>query len=1275
MTYQLFIDTGGTFTDVLAWDAERNWHRLKVLSSSALRFVCAAVSGDVLRVSSPPTRHFQCLTGYDVYRVADGSRLGRIVAIDADGVSLQVDAAVHDLSSGDVLEIRSSEQAPIFAARLITNTPLGAPLPPIRMRLATTRGTNALLERTGVAPVVVMDQGLGDLPVIGTQQRPDLFALRVERPPALHHQVLQVAERFDVESVVSEVCQAAMRPDELRPVAIALRNSYLDPTRERAIGDALRRDGIRYVSCSADLAPLIRLLPRVQTAVIDAYLAPVMDAYLRDVAEAMPEGALMVMHSAGGLERRSCYRAKDSLLSGPAAGVKGVEALGARSDRQQLIGFDMGGTSTDVCRIDGRPDLAFEHQIGDATLFAPMLALQTVAAGGGSICGIRHGELFVGPESAGAYPGPACYGAGGPMTLTDVNLLLGRLNQTGFGIPIDRRCSQRALEEIATHWNQDPETLLDAWIQLADERMAEAIRRISVRKGYDPADYVLVSFGGAGGQHACAVARLLGIRTVLFPADAGLLSAWGLQHAHREQVVERQILMPLDRGLVQVDVLLYELCDDTGWEIDQVLLGIRFTGMDCVEWIVHQAGDDPTARFLEQFERVYGFVPDRTLELESVRVQLRVSGEAIDPPDFVPPSTGSARGCEEVELAPSGTCESRGKTGVAKVPVPVFSQTLRVQQQQVRIHGRWQTLEVVQRTAIRPGQVVNRAFLALDPYSTTLIEPGWVTTCDDHGTLVARLGAADGAPSETATSDLARLSLDASRLQAIALEMGEQLQRTALSVNVKERLDFSCAVLDPAGFLVVNAPHIPVHLGALGICLRAVMKHIPMEPGDVIVTNHPAFGGSHLPDVTVMAPVHGPDGRPLGFVANRAHHAEIGGTQPGSMPPAARRLVEEGVVIPPTHLFRRGQACWEEVERIFREAPYPSRSLAENRADLLAAVAANRLGLSRMQELADRIGVERLLQSMSDLRAHAARRMREEISVWPWQQCAAEEFLDDGSRLYVQLSRNDSTLTIDFSGTSPVHPGNLNANAAIVHSVIMYVLRTLVAEELPLNEGLMEPIRVILPHGMLHPDFDRDAARCPAVVGGNVETSQRLVDTLLKPFGRVACSQGTMNNVLFGNDQFGYYETIGGGTGAGPDFHGASAVHHHMTNTRITDPEVLEWRYPVRVETFAIRRGSGGRGRYHGGDGVVRKLRFLETVQLSVLGQHRREGPYGVDGGAPGSPGRQWIERCDGRQEPLNGIDQAHLAPGDAFVLETPGGGAWGTEHEEKRADPVSDRA
>ena len=1229
MAYELFVDTGGTFTDVLALDPSGVWHRLKVLSSSALRVACVGIAGDRICVLRSPTRHPACLIGYPVHRAEDGRYLGSIAEITADGLALHVRGGAGGASRGDVLEIRSPEQVPIFAARLITGTPLDAPLPALRMRLATTKGTNALLERKGVAPILVIDEGLADLPLIGTQQRPDLFALRIDRPAPLHRQTIEVREGdADWTSLVASVTAGVSRAGGDVPVAVALRNSYKDPSRERAIGDSLRRAGLRHVSCSSDLAPLIRLLPRVQTTVIDAYLSPVLEDYLHEVAAVMPAGSLMVMHSAGGLESRQEYHAKDSLLSGPAAGVKGVEAIGALSGRARLIGFDMGGTSTDVCRIDGRADLTFEHRIGDATLFAPMLAIETVAAGGGSICGIRHGELFVGPDSAGAQPGPACYGAGGPLTLTDVNLLLGRLSEDGFGIPIDRRHSAFALQTIATQWNQDPDTLLDAWIQLANERMAEAIRRISVRKGYDPADYALVSFGGAGGQHACAVARLLGVRTVLFPSDAGLLSAWGLRHAHREKVVERQVLAPLDVGLAAVEDVVSELSEQDEWEIVQVLLGVRFTGMDSVEWIVRDAVQDSLRQFIAQFQRVYGFVPDRAVELESLRVQMR---------------------------------QAHAETGVPEGPAATAADGSR-RRQKVRIHGQWQELDVLQRSDVQPESVVRGPVLILDPYSTTFIEPGWETRCDLQGTLIAQYVGTERETNEGRSSSLARLSLDASRLQAIALEMGEQLQRTALSVNVKERLDFSCAVLDPEGYLVVNAPHIPVHLGAMGICVRSVMRQMAMGPGDVIVTNHPAYGGSHLPDVTVITPVYGGDGSRLGFVANRAHHAEIGGVQPGSMPPSARSLAEEGVVIAPVHLFRNGEACWVDLERLFSESVYPSRNPIENRADLLAAVAANRVGEQRLQELAQRIGNDRMLQSMTDLRAHAAQRMREEIGRWTWQEQSAEEQLDDGSLLCVRLVRSDTNLTVDFTGTSSTHPGNLNATPAIVHSVIMYVMRLLVADDLPLNEGLMEPLDVVLPRCMLNPLFVDDPARCPAVVGGNVETSQRLVDTLLKPFGRIACSQGTMNNLLFGNARFGYYETICGGTGAGPGFHGADGVHHHMTNTRITDPEVLEWRYPVRLEHFGLRPASGGRGEFAGGNGVVRKLRFLEAVELSVLSQHRQEGPYGLAGGEAGEPGRQWVERQDGRREVLAGIDQVHLEPGDALVIETPGGGGWGKD-------------
>jgi 5-oxoprolinase (ATP-hydrolysing) len=1169
----------------------------------------------------------QILAGYGIHDAATGQLIGTVIN-DPTSTPASVLALVLDLvlapAPDSVIELRSPEPAPLFAARILSQTPLGQPLRNVNLRLATTRGTNALLERKGVPPILVTDCGLGDLPIIGTQQRPDLFALRIDRPKPLHAATVEVSAHASAEDLAQLLGEAGKRET---PVAIALRNSWRDPSGEIKIENTLEAGGYTHISSSSKLAPLMRLLPRMQTTIVDAYLSPVLDNYLNDIQHQLGEGQLRVMHSAGGLETRDAYHAKDSLLSGPAAGVKGVEAIGMLSGFRRVIGFDMGGTSTDVCRIDGSPDLAFEHKIGDATIFAPMLAIETVAAGGGSICGIKNGELFVGPESAGAHPGPACYGAGGPLTITDVNLLSGRLSEDGFGIPVNRAFAEQALQAIAEEWGQNPDELLDSWIQLANERMAEAIRRISVRKGYDPSDYALVSFGGAGGQHACAVAKLLGIKTILFPSDAGLLSAWGLRYAYKEQIVERQILKPLNPGLKECNQFIRSHIEDGNGEVARVLLGLRFRGMDSVEWIQHHPDQDVEAEFLRQFEKIYGFVPDREIELESVRVQLREPQATAGMPDLDPlPNVRGPR-----------------------------------TRQRVRIHGAWKDITVMRRNDINKAAVIHGSILALDPYATTFIEPGWETRSDANGTLIAHFKGDLRSSEASDLSELARLSLDASRLQAIALEMGEQLQRTALSVNVKERLDFSCAVLDVDGYLVVNAPHIPVHLGALGMCVRSVLKEMELGPGDVVVTNHPAYGGSHLPDVTVISAVYCEDGAKLGYVANRAHHAEIGGIRPGSMPPSATNLEQEGVVIPPTLLFKGGLISWSDLDDIFASAVWPSRNIEENKADILAAVAANRTGVQRLIELADLVGSDRLLESMGSLRAHARRRMSEEFRKWNFNGLESVEHLDDGSAIKVALNQNEGRLILDFAGTSGVHPGNLNATPAIVHSAVMYVLRTLISDDLPLNEGLLDDVEIVLPDGsLLNPRFAIDPGACPAVVGGNVETSQRLVDTLLKSFGRVACSQGTMNNLLFGNERFGYYETICGGTGAGPDFDGTSGVHHHMTNTRITDPEVLEWRYPAELEVFKLRKGSGGAGRYRGGDGVVRKIRFREAVEVSVLSQHRVIAPYGLQGGSDGAVGRQWIERADGRVEELAGIDQARLEAGDAIVIETPGGGGSG---------------
>ncbi len=1255
MATQLYVDTGGTFTDVLSQDDRGRWRRLKVLSSSALRFRVQSYetlddveSSDKSKLGSVVLLHLSkplpcsrlTLVGYSIHIASTGQQIG-VVATDIEtqdtssasvlAVALAVDVVLDvALAPSLVLELRSHEPAPLFAARILTETSITGQLDHVSIRLATTRGTNALLERKGVAPILVTDSGLGDLPIIGNQQRPDLFALNVERSEPLHsHTIELTAEAAEgIQALVDQKVKI-LKPElgGAVPIAIALRNSWRDPSHELAVEAAFRGSGFHHISRSSQLAPLIRLLPRMQTAIVDAYLSPILDDYLSEIQHCLGDGTLRVMHSAGGLETRDRYFAKDSLLSGPAAGVKGVEAIGILSSKKRLIGFDMGGTSTDVCRIDGSPDLAFEHRIGDVTIFAPMLAIETVAAGGGSICGIKNGELFVGPESAGAHPGPACYGAGGPLTLTDVNLLAGRLSENGFGIPVNRSHSEKALLSIAQEWDQDPDMLLDSWIQLANERMAEAIRRISVRKGYDPTDYALVSFGGAGGQHACAVAKLLGIKTVLFPSDAGLLSAWGLRYANREQIVERQLLMPLESGIEECSRFIRSQIEGGSWEVARVLLGLRFKGMDSVEWIDHYPNQDVKQVFLDQFQRIYGFIPDRDIEIESVRVQLRESQSTVGMPDLDPLPT------------------ERGPRT----------------RQQVRSEGTWKEVTVMRRTDINRSATIHGSILALDPYATTYIEPGWETRSDSNGTLIAQYRGIRDAGDVQEMSHLARLSLDASRLQSIALEMGEQLQRTALSVNVKERLDFSCALLDPDGYLVVNAPHIPVHLGALGMCVRSILKNFDLGPGDVVVTNHPAYGGSHLPDVTVISAVFGSDGTKLGYVANRAHHAEIGGIRPGSMPPTATGLDEEGVVIPPTRLFRGGVIDWSDLDAIFANAPWPSRNLAENKADLLAAVAANRTGAERLVALSDLIGSQRLKDSMTRLRAHARKRMNDEVRKWDFDEFGSTEQLDDGSVINVRFKHNSGRFVLDFSGTSAQHPGNLNATPAIVHSVVMYVLRTLITDDLPLNEGLLDDVDIVLPSGcFLNPQFSELASECPAVVGGNVETSQRLVDTLLKPFSRVACSQGTMNNLLFGNERFGYYETICGGTGAGPDFDGTSGVHHHMTNTRITDPEVLEWRYPAVLQEFSIRKGSGGSGGHRGGEGVVRKIRFKEAVDVSVLSQHRKVAPYGLYGGSDGAVGRQWVERADGRVEELGGIDQARLEAGDAIVIETPGGGGYG---------------
>ena len=1263
--WQIRVDTGGTFTDCLAVDPQGRLHRAKVLSSSTLRGrITDRPAPDTLHVDIPWTAPAGFLRGYEL-RILGPSHAGlRVVDFDGDR-RITVDGPLPTQAvAGAAFEVSGGEEAPILAARLITGTPLHDSLPDMELRLATTRGTNALLERKGVPTALFVTRGFGDLLRIGDQQRPDLFALNVRKVTPLTEDVVEVDERLDADGLVVrplslqglEEKVRLLQARGVRAAAVALMHSYRNPEHEERVAAFLRDMGFETVSASARLAPLIKILPRAQTAVVEACLGPIINGYLERVGSCVA-GTVHAMTSAGGLVERRRYLAKDSLLSGPAGGVAGAAAAGRDSGEERIISFDMGGTSTDVARWDGDFEYQFEHTVGDARLVAPALAIETVAAGGGSICRFLQGRLTVGPESAGADPGPACYGAGGPLTVTDVNLLLGRLDPDRFGIPITVVAAEVRLQELLSqmedHGDGAPAVeVLAGLTRIADERMAAAIRRVSLEKGYDPADHTLVAFGGAGAQHACGVAACLGIGRVLVPVDASLLSARGLGAAVIERFAQRQVLEPLTDVAPRLEGWLHQLgetarrevaaegidVDDT--EVRRRMVNLRFRGQESCLTVEAADGASLSQAFAEAYEAVYGHRPSaqRTIEVESLRV-VASSRE---------PATTAA------VWAPPGGDRPPGR-------------------RRVWTGSEWRDVPTHQRDDLGTGAVVDGPALIFEQHSAAWVAAGWQLRVDRVGALRLQRTMSGAAPSilqtDAGQTAAVRLELFTHALENGAREMGTLLQRTALSTNVKERLDFSCALLDAEGRLVVNAPHIPVHLGALGVCVRAVVAALDLVPGDTAITNHPGFGGSHLPDITLITPVHSAAGILLGYAASRAHHAEIGGIRPGSMPPAATRLAEEGVIIAPRLLVAAGTPQWEDLRRLLQSGPYPSRAPEDNLADLEAALAANHRGCGHLQQLASTHGDDAVARYMADLRLEADRGVRAALAAMPDGEYRARGRLDDGAVIEVAIEVAGERARIDFTGSAPVHPGNLNATPAIVQSAVLYVLRLLVARPLPLNEGFLDPVEVRLPPGMLNPPFT-PAGDNPAVVGGNVETSQRIVDTLLEALGIVAGSQGTMNNTLFGNDRFGYYETICGGTGAGPGFHGADAVHSHMTNTRITDAEVMESRYPVRTERFAVRRGSGGAGRWHGGDGAVRELTFLEPMTLSILTQHRQAGPKGGGGGGDGAPGWQHVVRKDGTIHELAAMDGVEVEAGDRLVMETPGGGGWGEPTPEKATTP-----
>lgn len=1295
--WQIWIDTGGTFTDCLALSPAGQLKRTKVLSSSFLRGrIINKITSNTFQIITSWTFSAQLVKGY-FFRIVGQSDFVKIADVQDNVLILSHDLYVADnfelsatyLEEVD-FEITTHEEAPVLATRIVTETPLSSTFPPLTMRLGTTKGTNALLERKGAKVVLFVTKGFKDLLKIGTQQRPNLFQIAIPEPVLLYNEVVEVEERLDATGQVLHPFESTTintTQSTGASIAISLLHSYLNPIHEQALQHYFQEQGHEYVSSSAELYAGINYLKRTQTTLVNAYLQPILSDYLTKITNSFqtpPRGepsksspfngvpvetkkdldnlshgrVVQVMTSAGGLVSADAFYAKDSLLSGPAGGMVGATAIAQRLGFERCLTFDMGGTSTDTARFDGKLDLEFITKIEGIELHNPTLAIETVAAGGGSICYFDGQKLRVGPESAGSNPGPACYGAGGPFTITDVNLLLGKLDTSRFGIPVRLEKAQEALATIQTQIVDQTQQqlseieLLKGFEQIANEKMAEAIRRISVAKGFDPKEYPLLTFGGAGGLHGCQLAEILGIGTVILPYDAGLLSAYGMGQARTQRIVSKQILKTfvefendfkstLSTLITEGKKLLHEEgVREVDIENNLVLFYLRFKGQEStieIVWKSEYLWADLQAAFYKKYRQIFGYCPDNlTIEVESLKVV--VGEKRVLRPQFI---TGG---------------------------VPLHNP-----QREAKPYRFSETYKVFDWSQLNEGDYFNGPAVLLNPSSTSFIPEGWQVVITSTLDAVVKFAVWDlksqtnekeslQLQSPKMQNQAIELELFTNRFMAIAEEMGAQLQRTAFSVNVKERLDFSCALLNPDAELLVNAPHIPVHLGSLGVCARLVREKISLGVGDVVITNHPKYGGSHLPDVTLLSGVFTPENELIGYVINRAHHAEIGGRTPGSMPPDATSLAEEGVVISPTYLVKSGEMQWDTIEQLFTQGPYPTRSLTENIADINAALASLRSGESALQHLVAKHSLEKVHLYMKLLKNSAFEALQEVLKPFQNQLFTATESLDDGHKIQVKITPlSGEGGLFDFTGTSSCHPNNLNANISIIYSAILYVLRLLVNQNIPLNEGLMQGVKVILPdNSFLHPIFSDDATQCPAVVGGNTEVSQRLVDTLLKAFGLAACSQGTMNNFLFGNSDFGYYETICGGTGASEGANGRSAVHQHMTNTRITDPEELERRYPVRLREFSVRKNSGGQGKWHGGDGVIREVEFLKPLRITFITQHRMTPPYGLQGGQNGLVGQQTLIRNNGTPETLEGICSVMVEKGDCLRIETPGGGGYG---------------
>ncbi len=1130
------------------------------------------------------------------------------------------------------------------------------------VKMGTTVATNALLERKGDRTVLVVTQGFGDALRIGYQARPDIFARHIVLPEMLYEQVIEADERLNAQGdVLTPLDEAQLRAGlqaafdaGIRAAAIAFMHGYRYADHERRAAEIAREIGFTQISVSHEVSPLMKLVSRGDTTVVDAYLSPILRRYVDRVAADLGNTRLQFMQSNGGLTDARLFQGKDSILSGPAGGVVGMVETARMAGFDKIIGFDMGGTSTDVSHYDGEYERTFETQVAGVRMRAPMMNIHTVAAGGGSILHFDGARYRVGPDSAGADPGPACYRRGGPLTVTDCNVMLGKVQPQYFPAvfgpnadqPLDARAVRDGFKAMArtirdqTSDDRTPEEVAEGFLQIAIENMANAIKKISVQRGHDVTGYVLNCFGGAAGQHACLVADALGMNTVFLHPFAGVLSAYGMGLADVRAIREKAVEAPLEAGLTGPLMNVIEGLEaearaeisDQGIAPENIetlrRAHLRYAGTDTA--LIVPFGD--RQKMIDEFETLhrqrYGFTaPGRGHVIEAVSVEVvGRAGLAEDPDIEDMPGVAALRPMDHVAMVSGGGAHD----------APVY-----------------------RTEALLPGDRVVGPAILIESTSTIVVEPGWAAELTRKGHLV--LTRAEPRPEMQAIgtkADPVMLEIFNNLFMSIAEQMGTTLANTSYSVNIKERLDFSCAVFDRHGDLIANAPHIPVHLGSMGESIRAVMRgnEGKMKPGNVYALNAPYNGGTHLPDVTVITPVFDDAGRDILFyVGSRGHHADIGGITPGSMPPDSRTVAEEGVLIDNFLLVDQGNLREEALRELLCGGPYPVRNFDQNLADLAAQIAANEKGAQELRRMVDHFGLETVWAYMDHVQDNAEESLRRVLDVLQDGHFRSE--MDNGAVIDVKLTvdRAKREATLDFSGSSDQLDSNFNAPSAICHAAVLYVFRTLIDDDIPLNAGCLKPLNLIIPErSMLAPAYPA------AVVAGNVETSMAITDAIYGALGVLAASQGTCNNFTFGNDRHQYYETICGGSGAGPDFDGTDAVHCHMTNTRLTDPEVLEWRFPVLLESFAIRRGSGGPGAHHGGDGVIRRVRFLEDMTAAILSSHRRVPPHGLDGGGAGTIGVNRVEYADGRTEDLTGTDRRDLTAGDVFVIETPGGGGFG---------------